>query len=179
MKASSGAGANDRRSHGDAKMGFARARARLEGRQLPPSRGLWRLSRRQLPASRRLRRLPQRRSDQRRHDPQPGPRYFRYARDLEFTDHDLTCRNFCKMAPPVCLVRQPVSDHVVTGLRVEATNFRTTLLSSGITSSSNHGFFCVQIALRQLGCGNGKNWGPCCENALTVSVMEDFTPAPK
>jgi hypothetical protein len=42
-----------------------------------------------------------------------------WARDFESTDHDLTCRNSCKMSPPVCLVRQPVSDHVVAGLRVE------------------------------------------------------------
>jgi len=37
------------------------------------------------------------------------------------------------------------------------TNFRTTFLRSGITFTSNQGFFCIQIALRQLGCGNGKN----------------------
>jgi len=37
------------------------------------------------------------------------------------------------------------------------TNFRMTFLRSGITFTSNQGFFCIQIALRQLGCGKGKN----------------------
>ena len=44
----------------------------------------------------------------------------------------------------------------------------------GSPSSSNHGCFLIQITLRQLGCGSGKNCGPYSENALTVSVIEVF-----
>jgi hypothetical protein len=37
-----------------------------------------------------------------------------------------------------------------------------------------HGCFRIQITLRQLGCGNGKNWGAYSENAWTVSDIEAF-----
>ena len=42
----------------------------------------------------------------------------------------------------------------------------------GSSASSNHELFCIQIALRQLGCGNGKNRGPYWPTALTVSVIQ-------
>jgi len=43
-----------------------------------------------------------------------------------------------------------------------------------MTAASNHGCFLIQTVLRQLGCGNGKNWGAYYENAWTVSVIEAF-----
>jgi len=54
---------------------------------------------------------------------------------------------------------------------------RTTFRISGITTCSNHGCFRIQIGLRQLGCGSGKNRGPYSENAFTVFVKEPFRPA--
>ncbi len=43
-----------------------------------------------------------------------------------------------------------------------------------MTSASNHGFLRIQIVLRQLGCGNGKNRGAYIAKSRTVAVTEDM-----
>jgi hypothetical protein len=52
---------------------------------------------------------------------------------------------------------------------------RMAFRSNGTISCSNHGFRFAQIALRQLGCGNGRKAGPYSANALTVSVRDIFS----